>query len=38
MQQLYSIELGTRVDLRGQSLTRTAVRAVRDAIGHNLIP
>jgi len=38
MQQLYFIELGSGVDLRGQSLTKAAVRAVRDAIGHNLIP
>ena len=38
MQQIYFIELGTGVDLRGQSLTKAAVRAVRDAIGTNLIP
>jgi uncharacterized protein (TIGR02058 family) len=38
MQQLYFIQLGTGVDLRGQSLTKAAVRAVRDAIGTNLIP
>jgi hypothetical protein len=38
MQQLYFIQLGTGVDLRGQSLTKAAVRAVRNAIGTNLIP
>jgi uncharacterized protein (TIGR02058 family) len=38
MQQIYFIELGTGVDLRGQSMTKAAVRAVRDAIGTNLIP
>ncbi len=38
MQQVYFIELGTGVDLRGQSLTKAALRAVRDAIGTNLIP
>ncbi len=38
MQQIYFIELGTGVDLRGQSTTKAAVRAVRDAIGTNLIP
>jgi uncharacterized protein (TIGR02058 family) len=38
MQQIYFIQLGTGVDLRGQSLTKAAVRAVRDAIGTNLIP
>jgi uncharacterized protein (TIGR02058 family) len=38
MQQIYFIELGTGVDLRGQSVTKAAVRAVRDAIGTNLIP
>lgn len=38
MQQIYLIELGTGVDLRGQSATKAAVRAVRDAIGTNLIP
>lgn len=38
VQQIYFIELGTGVDLRGQSVTKAAVRAVRDAIGTNLIP
>jgi uncharacterized protein (TIGR02058 family) len=38
MKQIYFIQLGTGVDLRGQSLTKAAVRAVRDAIGTNLIP
>jgi uncharacterized protein (TIGR02058 family) len=38
VQQIYFIELGTGVDLRGQSATKAAVRAVRDAIGTNLIP
>jgi len=38
MRQIYFIELGTGVDLRGQSMTKAAIRAVRDAIGRNLIP
>ena len=38
MRQIYFIELGSGVDLRGQSMTKAAVRAVRDAIGTNLIP
>lgn len=38
MEQLYFIQFGTGIDLRGQSITKAAVRAVRDAIGHNTIP
>lgn len=38
MKQIYFIELGTGVDLRGGSVTKAAVRAVRDAVGRNLIP
>ncbi len=38
MDQIYFIELGTGVDLRGGNPTKAAVRAVRDAIGRNLIP
>jgi uncharacterized protein (TIGR02058 family) len=32
------IELGMGVDLRGTDATKAARRAVRDAIGHNLLP
>jgi len=38
MDQLYFIQLGTGIDLRGQGITKAAIRAVRDAIGHNTIP
>ncbi len=32
------IELGMGADLRGTDVTKAAQRAVRDAIGHNLLP
>jgi uncharacterized protein (TIGR02058 family) len=32
------IELGMGVDLRGADATKAACRAVRNAIGHNLLP
>ena len=38
MRTIHFIELGTGVDLRGGSVAKAAVRAVRDAIGHNLLP
>lgn len=38
MRQVYFIEFGTGIDLRGQDVTKAATRAVRNAIGHNSIP
>lgn len=38
MNQLMFIELGMGADLHGQSVTKAAVRAVRNAIGHNSMP
>ena len=38
MDQVYVIELGMRADLHGQDVTKAAVRAVRNAIGHNSLP
>jgi uncharacterized protein (TIGR02058 family) len=38
MQQVMFIELGMGADLHGQSVTKAAVRAVRDAIGRNSMP
>ena len=38
MKQLMFIELGMGADLHGQSVTKAAVRAVRNAIGHNSMP
>ena len=35
---VYFIQLGMGVDLHGQDATVAAVRAVRDAIGHNSLP
>lgn len=32
------IELGMGVDLRGVDATKAAIRAVRNAIGHNVLP
>jgi uncharacterized protein (TIGR02058 family) len=32
------IEIGMGVDLQGQDTTKAAIRAVRDAIGHNYLP
>ncbi len=32
------IEIGTGVDLQGQDVTKAAIRAVRNAIGHNYLP
>ncbi|MFO1068124.1 MAG: Lin0512 family protein [Geminicoccaceae bacterium] len=38
MNQVYVIELGMGADLHGQDVTKAAVRAVRNAIGHNSLP
>ena len=38
MEQRYFIQFGSGIDLRGQSITKAAVRAVRDAVGRNTIP
>lgn len=38
MKQVMFIEIGMGVDLHGQDATKAAVRAVRDAIGHNSMP
>ncbi len=38
MQDPLFIELGMGVDLRGADATKAACRAVRNAIGHNLLP
>ncbi len=38
MKKIHFIELGTGVDLRGGSVAKAALRAVRNAIGHNLLP
>ena len=38
MQQVMFIELGMGADLHGQSVTKAAVRAVRNAIQHNSMP
>lgn len=38
MKQLYFIQFGTGIDLRGEDITKACIRAVRNAIGHNTIP
>jgi uncharacterized protein (TIGR02058 family) len=38
MKQVMFIELGMGADLHGQSVTKAAVRAVRDAISRNSMP
>ena len=38
MQQVYFIEFGMGVDLQGQDPTKAAIKAVKDAIGHNYLP
>ena len=38
MNELHLVQLGMGVDLRGADTTKAAVRAVRNAIGHNLLP
>ena len=38
MEQVFVIEFGMGIDLHGQDVTKAAVRAVRDAIGHNSLP
>lgn len=38
MREPLFIELGMGVDLRGTDATKAACRAVRNAIGHNLLP
>lgn len=38
VQQLYFIQYGTGIDLRGEDITKACIRAVRNAIGHNTIP
>lgn len=38
MRQVIAIEMGMGVDLMGQDVTKAALRAVRDAIGHASLP
>ncbi|HSK39695.1 MAG TPA: Lin0512 family protein [Arenibaculum sp.] len=38
MKQVMFVELGMGADLHGQSVTKAAVRAVRNAIAHNSMP
>lgn len=38
MQQVMFIEVGMGIDLHGQDVNQAAVRAVRNAIGHNSMP
>lgn len=38
MRQVMFIELGMGADLHGQDVTKAAIRAVRNAIGHNSMP
>lgn len=38
MEKVLFIEIGMGIDLHGQDGTTAAVRAVRDAIGHNSLP
>ena len=38
MEQLLFIELGMGADLQGQDPTKAAVKAIKDAIGHNYLP
>lgn len=38
MEKVMFIEIGMGVDLHGQDVTKAAVRACRDAIGHNSMP
>ncbi|GIM48240.1 hypothetical protein DNHGIG_37890 [Collibacillus ludicampi] len=38
MEKVMFIEIGMGVDLHGQDITVAAIRAVKDAIGHNSMP
>ncbi len=38
MEKLMFIELGMGADLHGQDVTKAAMRAIRNAIGHNSMP
>lgn len=38
MDRLMFIELGMGADLQGQDPTKAAVKAIKDAIGHNYLP
>lgn len=38
MEKVMFVEIGMGVDLHGQDVTKAAIRAVRDAIGHNSMP